>query len=518
MNRHFALLAATAMTAATTTFLTTDADACGGCFVPPAETEGTVVTGHRMALSVSTTQSVLWDQILYAGDPEEFSWVLPIKPGARLELSTDAWFEALEAATQTTVQAPPEGCAAPDIGGSSGFACGAASDVAGVAFADGSAGGNNGVQVVHQGTVGPYETVTLSATDPNALNDWLAQHGYDVPDDIQPIIDEYVAEEFDFIALRLQPGQGVRSMKPVRVVTPGASSALPLRMVAAGTGANVPLVLFIIGEGRMEAANFDNGLIPPSLVTWDFIADQSNYSELRATGASANEGRTWLTTYAQRGALLSPVNDPLGFGGPIEYTTANFAVADTIAESYVNQGIENGESGYDSDYNSFDCIANFGKSAKSIAKVVDPCADVEEGADCPAISDTYNELDKRLLECGELDDVATALLGMHPADVVVTRIEADLPRAALADDLMLQASDDQRDVDHRFIAGLSVNNCWDQPSGFLPLAGNAGRPGGPKPPLTPGDLALLVLGGLGLATAYRRRRRAQTEAAAAPTA
>src|SRR5688572_15534820 len=71
------------------------ADACGGCFA----LQPTVVSGHRMALSINPTQTVLWDQIQYAGDPSEFAWVLPVKPGARIEASHDAWFEVLDAGT-----------------------------------------------------------------------------------------------------------------------------------------------------------------------------------------------------------------------------------------------------------------------------------------------------------------------------------------------------------------------------------------------------------------------------------
>jgi hypothetical protein len=66
--------------------------------------------------------------------------------------------------------------------------------------------------VVHKGTVGPYDTVTLSTSTPGALNTWLTTNGYGVDEGTQPIIDAYVAEEFDFIALRLQPGAGVREM------------------------------------------------------------------------------------------------------------------------------------------------------------------------------------------------------------------------------------------------------------------------------------------------------------------
>jgi len=46
------------------------ANACGGCFnIRSAGTESSVVTDHRMAFSVTTRQTVLWDQIKYAGNP-----------------------------------------------------------------------------------------------------------------------------------------------------------------------------------------------------------------------------------------------------------------------------------------------------------------------------------------------------------------------------------------------------------------------------------------------------------------
>jgi hypothetical protein len=150
---------------------TEDARACGGCFIQ--QQESTVVTGHRMVLSVSPAQSVLWDQIKYTGDPTEFAWVLPVRGGAFIETSTDAWFETLDAATTTTIIAPPQNC------GNANFAgCGsAAPSSAGNDFSREEAGG---VTVLHEGTVGPYETVTLAASVPGALNNWLIDHGYNV--------------------------------------------------------------------------------------------------------------------------------------------------------------------------------------------------------------------------------------------------------------------------------------------------------------------------------------------------
>ena len=345
---------------ASTTLVAADAAACGGCFhqESPSQPETTLVTAHRMALSVSPTRTVLWDQIKYAGSPKEFAWVLPVKAGAYLELGSDAFFETLDAATSENVAAPQLACGGGsfggnDDGGGSGCGCAAMSASEGTSMAaaagpDG-AGAPPAVSVVHQGTVGPYETVTLHANVKGALVGWLQNHGFAVASSDQPIIDAYSGEGFDFIALRLQPGANVQQMKPVRVVSPGAQASLPLRMVGVGTGDNVAVTLYVVGEGRWEAENFPNALIDEAQISWDFAAIRSNYADLRTAALAAGDGRTWLTTYAKLGPMLSTVTNPLAspFGGT---TNVSYALADgrsfgTIAATYVWQGYLNGENG-----------------------------------------------------------------------------------------------------------------------------------------------------------------------------
>ena len=113
-----------------------DARACGACFhqPPPAQVVDTsLVTDHRMAFSISLTQSVLWDQIRYSGSPGSFAWVLPVHAGARVELSTDAWLAALDASTRTVITGPTPACGggAPTQYEGSGGGCGSADDVRG---------------------------------------------------------------------------------------------------------------------------------------------------------------------------------------------------------------------------------------------------------------------------------------------------------------------------------------------------------------------------------------------------
>src|SRR5262249_13013086 len=149
------------------------AEACGGCFHGPSQSAPSVVTGHRMALAVSPTRTVLWDQVQYSGDPNDFAWVLPVGPGAYIEEAQDAWFEALEAVTATHVMSPVVFCNGQAVQGSDGgFGCGnfgAKAELAGGADGDEEhrQGDDSGVIVEHEGTVGPYDTVTLKATDPN---------------------------------------------------------------------------------------------------------------------------------------------------------------------------------------------------------------------------------------------------------------------------------------------------------------------------------------------------------------
>lgn len=144
-------------------------------------------------------------------------------------------------------------------------------------------------------------TVTLSTEQPGALNTWLESHGYNVDDSSQPIIDQYVTEGFDFIALRLQPGKGVSQMTPVRVVVEGGNLTLPLRMVGIGTGAQTPIVLYVVGEGRYGTSSFGEVQLDTSLLSWNFKTQESNYTTLHDDALALNGGLSYLTTFAQGG-------------------------------------------------------------------------------------------------------------------------------------------------------------------------------------------------------------------------
>ncbi len=288
-----------------------DALACGGCFVPPDE--NSQVTGHRMVMSIGMDQSTLYDQIEYSGSPESFAWVLPTKGQVDIGVSSDLIFNQLGFDSAVTVAAPPLDCP--------GYYCGYGPEAGSTGSATSGGGFDNGdgVDVIAQEVVGPYETVQLAATDPEALQVWLKDHGYNLPKDIEPLVGTYVKEGFNFLAVKLVPGEGVQSMQPIRITTKGSAVALPLRMVAAGTGALTTITLYVLGEGRWETKNFPGFSVNPEDVIWNYDLDRSNYTDLRSDGYAASSGVGWLTESSRPYSVFgfrSQIENVLSFVGP----------------------------------------------------------------------------------------------------------------------------------------------------------------------------------------------------------
>jgi hypothetical protein len=380
-----------------------------------------------MAYAISAERTVLWDQIQYQGAPEDFAWVLPVKPGATLELSHDAWFEALDAVTNTRVQEPQLQCANSNTqSGCDCIAGGSSQDAKATSAAPGEANNsNNGVTVLHQATIGPYDTVTLQSTNGDALTVWLTDHGYLVPPDIAPTIASYVTEGFDFIALRLMPGQGVNQMKPVRVVTPGPEGPLPLRMVAAGVGAHVDIVLYTIGEARYSLPDLGEVFVDQSSLAWDFNTSASNYSTLRMQALALNFGASYLTAFSDRGAFNKTYSAPNAV--PVYYSV-NFATSTNLADLYFAQASAD------------DSVGN---NCASVTSALSGTSQVEAPASA--------------FDCSSYDDIGAAMIGQHPANVWLSRLELDLPREALSVDCVVKPGPSQAPVSNQLLALKIVN-------------------------------------------------------------
>jgi hypothetical protein len=400
------------------------AEASGGCFGP--RSSPVQVTGHRMAFAISERQTVLWAQFEFRGDPEDFSWVLPVRPGAYVELAEDAWLTALDRFTATTVIEPELVCADSDSG-----SCDCDGRVGGSAGRPPTASGGvspGDVSVVRRQRVGPYESTLLRSEDPDALRAWLAERSYVIPREIEPVIDAYLREGNDFLAIRLQPSAGISQMEPVRIVTPGGDNVLPLRMAAAGAGSHVPITLFVIGEGRHALPDLTEVSIPDRDLSFDYVTQTSDYAALRESMLAKNSGRSTLVSFA-RSMPFASTNVHPKFLTPVTYPvqnvrSANRSAPDTILSLYLEQAATD------------DAIA---PPACPIPPLNSPglvrpsCA---SGQECEPIG--AGELAAQAFECGAYDDLGLALGGLHPDKVWLTRFELNLPADALDADLLVE--------------------------------------------------------------------------------
>lgn len=272
----------------------TRAEACGACFAPVSDV--TTVDSHRMVIALGTTETILWDQIVYSGEPADFAWVLPVpSPEVRVEVASPEFFASLDQGTAPTISpANPLQLFCPDDG------WGGCGDDSG----DYTNSPSDGVTVYDQGVVGPYETVTVGAESRNALYDWLTANGYEITPASLPVMEHYLDLGYVFVALRLRPGVGVQAMTPVRVRYPGYMGTFPLKGVVVGTKGIVNLSLWVIAEQRYEARNYATVRVNEDELTWNWSTNTSNYSDVFDDAILDAGGRAWVVEYADSFAAI----------------------------------------------------------------------------------------------------------------------------------------------------------------------------------------------------------------------
>jgi len=197
-------------------------------------------TGQRaIILHGNTTGNMTQHLILsvqFAGDVEDFAWVVPVPSIPEIDVTDADVFTEL---SHFTIAAIPDR-------GKPGFACVPA-----------DMGPPNGVDVIDEQVVGPYATATLSAEDPNALVHWLNDNGYFFPEEGENVIAGYIEKSWYFVATRINAidedtGKALEegSIEPVVLSFASDEIVYPLRITS--LSATAPeVLLYIIADHVM---------------------------------------------------------------------------------------------------------------------------------------------------------------------------------------------------------------------------------------------------------------------------
>jgi hypothetical protein len=261
-------------------------------------------------------------------------------------------------------------------------------------------------------------------------------------------------------------------------------------MVAAGVGAYVGLTLFVLAEGRYHPQNFPDATLDFKKLVWDYGKAGSNYQALSFDAMAQNEGRSWLTEYANVVDTNKSTFSANGGFTPTQQNLADLYYQKCVGrvptfEPIVDAGAGTDASDFDAgDTDAGDTDAGDVDGGSPVEPIVD--AGKRDARPEPPPSEPDDSL------CTSYEDLIKATNGLS-GPLWVTRLRGNLPVAALANDLRLEATQRQE-------AFSNIHQARD------PNAASQAT----VSPISPRNVGSWVVFGATLAfLGYRMRRRSQ---------
>jgi len=273
------------------------AEACGGTFCDGGATP-VAQTGETVLFVMTPEGTEAHIQIAYDPntDANQFAWVVPLLAVPEFSVGSQPLFDRLLASTVPAYGFSSQfddcdlGGRGDDDGNGDGIGDG------GVKFDAGADDG--GPDVVLQQLVGAFEITVLQGGTAAEVMQWLGDNGYEQDPAAEPILAEYLAENYLFAAFKLVPGADTSEIHPVVLSFPTTEACVPLRLTRIAAQEDMGVRTFFLAESRMVPQNYKHVLVNPLLLDWPSSA--SNYQEVitLAVDAFGADGKAFVTEYA----------------------------------------------------------------------------------------------------------------------------------------------------------------------------------------------------------------------------
>jgi len=397
--------------------------------------ETAFISTSRMAVATSATRTTRWAQITVQGASAGFVWLVPVGPGARIDPGSDAWLDALDAATAPVIVAP-----------SGDTTCNVTRSAEHIP------------PVTCPLSVQP--TLTKVATDMASLGTFVGGAGYAVPPDVAAELQDTFSYGLA-VAMLVYP-TAASPTHTVRVLD-GSAPSFPLALSGSAAG-NVDVTAFVVAGGPQAAGA--PIFVDPTEVLWENDGS-STYVQLRTDLLQDWQGTRWLTESATPSAFFTPT--PVSMSTPLPSVLAQYfwlasAYGDTMSDptecASAAQGVRSSTAPF---------AALCPTGVLDIAPGQSPCT-VDAGGDTAVDP----------LRCGDgADDAAFAVAGLAAQGVWVTRVDG-LVTAESAGDVSLVGAT-STDLSPVVTAGAYASTCTappPPPSSSPPDNGSGGGGGG----------------------------------------
>ncbi len=298
------LLSATA--AAVVLAVPTYVFACGGFFcsapagpVPPQPVDQ---TAERIIFEVPGDGTMTAHvQISYAGPADEFAWIVPVPTTPEVEESEPGVFQEVEVATSLQVLLPqPEFCAVATDGGGGcgGLGCAnmAESTAAGGDFSGRGVDSPSVVTVHASGSTENYDYVSISADLASDLTDWLQAEGYNVSENMVPVMQPYVDEGMQYLAVRLRDGRTATDVTPLAMTYEGDEPMIPIQLTAVAAQPLMGIQVWIFGDTPYLPSNYAWEEPDSSTILSDELGNTSYFAWV-ARVADEADGQLWSAEF-----------------------------------------------------------------------------------------------------------------------------------------------------------------------------------------------------------------------------
>ncbi|NUP22948.1 MAG: DUF2330 domain-containing protein, partial [Streptomyces sp.] len=267
---------------------------------------GAMVPGDERRVSVGREESVVrWDgvreqivmRLTVGGDAERVAWIMPVPSRATVRLGDPELFDELHGITAPVHRERhhfwPQDGDWPLVTGDG---------MAGARPRPGL-GAERPVDVVGRQRLGPFDVARLTATDPGALDRWLDDNGFALPQGLTGALRPYVQKRWEYVAVKLTPQSTATptptaltgTLDPLHLTFRTAEPVYPMRLSRL---ADTPqsLGLYVLAAHRMEPTAGIGGERPRITYAGRLKAKTG---PLAALSAGEGDGTPFLTAIGQ---------------------------------------------------------------------------------------------------------------------------------------------------------------------------------------------------------------------------
>jgi len=266
------------------------ARACGGFFCSQQPVDQ---SGEQIVFSLEPGKVTAHIQIAYTGTASDFSWVVPVSTApTKISVGSQALFSVLNNTTSPVFRL--------DFMGNGGQC---------FAFPEFAAGNgppraaNDGVTVLAEGEVGPFNYVVLESTDAVQLTTWLKDNGFVQPPEATELIAHYLKLKMKFVAVKLKKDAMVGEIQPLVLEMAQTELCIPLVLTRIAAVKDMPVLAYVFGSARAFPKNWFH--VEPDLSKVNWLNGGSNYRAVATEAIDDAAGHGFITEFAGATTSLS---------------------------------------------------------------------------------------------------------------------------------------------------------------------------------------------------------------------